>query len=190
MFTNRTCLWRREHSTVAHDNRKVTIEASRPRRSIWWWFWTYFVVNTIDTKLINRVSGLITVGREFDNNTLVICCLAGTSLDLRSTVALQWQYQFSYSMVIIFPSQINTKKTVIPWWECVVYKSIRRVWVHFFTLLHKMHSFNDKTYHDTIVPAKLWHRIDYVKIYNGLTKRRIFVCAGSQQWIRKQIPIE
>ena len=29
----------------------VTTEASRRRRSISWWSWTYFVVNTFDTKL-------------------------------------------------------------------------------------------------------------------------------------------
>ena len=33
----------------------VTMEASRRWRSIWWRFWTYFVVNTFQTKLLSHV---------------------------------------------------------------------------------------------------------------------------------------
>ena len=42
----------------------VTTEASRQRHSIWWWFWTYFVENTLDTKLFGHDMIKIDQGRE------------------------------------------------------------------------------------------------------------------------------
>ena len=33
----------------------LELEASRRSRLIWWWFWTYFDVNTFDTKLFSHV---------------------------------------------------------------------------------------------------------------------------------------
>ena len=44
--------------------RDVTMAASRQRRSIWWWFWTYFVVDTFHTTLFSHVIIGIGHGRE------------------------------------------------------------------------------------------------------------------------------
>ena len=43
--------------------RDVTMDASRQSRSIWWRFWTYFAVNTFDTKLYN-LSGRPGAGQQ------------------------------------------------------------------------------------------------------------------------------
>ena len=53
--------------------RDITMEASRWRHSIWWWFWTHFVVNTCNITLFSHVIIGIDHGRS-GNKSRGCCC--------------------------------------------------------------------------------------------------------------------
>ena len=68
--------------------RDVTMEASRQRRSIWWWFWTYFVVNTCNITLFSHVPAP-------DNKSLGCCCHNSLPTVINSLIITWWWVLYS-----------------------------------------------------------------------------------------------
>ena len=138
-----------------HD---VTMEASRGRCSICWWFWTYFVVNTCNMTLFSHViigidhgrSGVtattlswFVVRRGRPNKSLGCCC--GNSLPtIINPLITSWQFciitslcrislKWNVAMVKIlltsgFPSQRAKNAEIISLSLCHLWLKLRLPW--------------------------------------------------------------